>query len=137
MAKDRFYEILASHLETMKEAARTLLKPQVPVVVLHSLTDAFPNPSINADSSHTLLRAHIGTGMDESNENLVMITFQSQTNGIFKTASEGFGGSPGMARSLDGVFRHLLSHLDQPLCHVHLPSKLAATAGFVHHGQLH
>ena len=87
-------------------ATPTFLKPQVPVVVLHSLTDAFPNPSINADYWLTLLRALIGTGMDERNENLVMITFQNQTNGIFKTASEGFGGGPGMETGLVDLACH-------------------------------
>ena len=51
-----------------------MLKPWVPVVIVHSLSDAFSNPQIHPDYWNTLLRAPIGARIDERNEKLTVVT---------------------------------------------------------------
>ena len=67
------------------EAARALLKLEVPLVIAHSLTDCFSAPDRHPSYWETLCDART------RNANLIMETFQTGTHDEFLAYSEGVG----------------------------------------------
>ena len=58
------------------EAARALLRSNVPVIIVHSLQDEFSNPDKNPEYWNHLLRAQLGQGPNDRNANLVVQTIK-------------------------------------------------------------
>ena len=51
-----------------------MLKPRVPVVIIHSMVDEFSNPVMHPDYWNLLLKSQRGFGIDGSNYKLVVVT---------------------------------------------------------------
>ena len=96
------------------EAARALLRPEVPVVIVHTLTDLSSNPELQPSYWDTLLSAPLGNEPGTRNANLIMETFQTGTHGDFLAYSEGVG-QMNVDRDTSFQLRHwyLLSFLQE------------------------
>ena len=96
------------------EAARSLLKPRVPVVIVHSLQDSFSNPSINPAYWNTLLRAEVGAGIDERTDKLTVVTMRDYNHDELRQIGEGLPDDPKLLTISNDSFKYLLYYLDLP-----------------------
>ena len=96
------------------QAARDLLKPSVHVVIVHTLSDEFSNPSKNPEYWHTLMSASIGEGIDERNQNLTVVTFGNYDHDILSKVAEGMADDPTLRKTMVQSFQYLGYFLNQP-----------------------
>ena len=96
------------------EAARSLLKPRVPVVIVHSLMDSFSNPRNNPAYWNTLLRAEVGAGIDEKTENLTVVTMRDYNHDELQQIGEGLPDDSNLLTISNDTFKYLLHYLDLP-----------------------
>ena len=96
------------------EAARSLLKPRVPVVIVHSLMDSFSNPRNNPAYWNTLLRAEVGAGIDEKTEKLTVVTMRDYNHDELQQIGEGLPDDSNLLTISNDSFKYLLYYLDLP-----------------------
>ena len=93
------------------QAARDLLKPQVPVVIVHSMTDEFSNPNLHPQYWETLLLATIGDGIGQRNQNLTMVSVPRATHESLKKFAEGFPEREDLRPEAARCFHYLVQYL--------------------------
>ena len=73
------------------KGARDLLKAKVPVIIVHTRTDHFSNPTLHPLYWDTLLKAKIGDGIDDSLGNVKMETLGDPRydHEILRTVADG------------------------------------------------
>ena len=105
------------------EAARALLRSNVPVIIVHSLQDEFSNPDKNPEYWNLLLRAQLGQGPNDRNANLVVQTIKVGGHEQLIPYCEGIG-----------MMRNQLMKTSFVQCHSYLLTELAAKVGAVETG---
>ena len=93
------------------QAARDLLKPKVPVIIVHSMTDEFSNPNLHPEYWKTLLNAPIGRESDQRNENLIMLTIRRTSHGSLQKFAEGFPEREDLRPEAARCFHYLVQYL--------------------------
>ena len=96
------------------QAARDLLKPRVPVVIVHSLQDFFSNPIIHPDYWNTLLRAPIGAGINDRTDLLTVVTMAGFGHEELKPMGEGLPDDPTLVEISRESFAYLVHYLNLP-----------------------
>ena len=94
-----------------------MLKAKVPVVIAHTLIDAFSNPVTHPQYWETLLKAKNGDGIDENlgNVNIVTLKEPKYNHTILQTVTDGFATDPYLAKLKLTCFTHLLDKLEEPV----------------------